>query len=42
MVECFMTGLDGVTTKIDTPEPGRWGNAAQPTPAEAARCRSAP
>ncbi len=36
MVECFMTGLDGVTTKIDTPEPGCWVNVVKPTPEEAA------
>ena len=36
MVECFMTGLDGATTKIDTPEPGCWVNVVKPTPEEAA------
>ncbi|HJG30110.1 MAG TPA: magnesium transporter CorA family protein [Collinsella ihuae] len=34
MVECFMTGLDGITTKIDNPEPGCWVNVVNPSPDE--------
>ena len=34
MVECYKTGLDGITTKIDAPESGCWVNVVEPTPEE--------
>ncbi|MBE5077860.1 magnesium transporter CorA family protein, partial [Anaerotignum lactatifermentans] len=34
MVECYKTGLDGITVKIDAPESGCWVNVVEPTPEE--------
>ena len=34
MVECYLTGLDGITRKIDAPEAGAWVNIVAPTPEE--------
>ena len=34
MVECYMTDAQGVTSKIDKPEPGAWISLVEPTPDE--------
>lgn len=36
MVECFMTALDGTTSKIDAPQPGCWVSVVNPSPDETA------
>lgn len=34
MVECFKTGLNGITMKIEVPEPGCWISVVEPTQEE--------
>ncbi len=36
MIECYKTGLDGKTTRIEAPEPGCWINVVEPTPEDSA------
>lgn len=36
MIECYKTGPDGITSRIDTPERNAWINVVEPTPEERA------
>ncbi len=36
MIEFYMTNANGITSKIDGPEPGSWVNVVAPTPEESA------
>lgn len=36
MIECYRTGINGITAKTDIPEPGSWINVVDPTQDESA------
>ena len=36
MIECLLTGANGIMERVDAPCPGCWINAVAPTPEERA------